>query len=784
MAKNPFSKNMNKVQKPKRSTFDLSHNNYGTYNMGKLYPVMCQPVLPGDSFRIGTSFGLRLMPQVFPLMSGIRAKIDYFYVRCRNLWKDFPDFIYNNKEGLVPPYLSGDGVNPSSFVTGSLADYLGVPTTLFGGKPSLKITAYRDSAPSSDSTGVNYKTLFNSWNLSSSALFEIYKTGTNTIAGTQQISSDKELTFSSVVISSSGANSNVRSGITYDGLGGLASSTQCVAVAYCNAPSEAADYNSKTMSSKNLNVVQLINGKLKMFFGDSLPDVDSRVTIKIHKDALRLSRNHPRIYAVFSAVATNDVVGVLPTMFDVDYSTETDYHVFSFKFTGPLSSLSSTTDYALGLCGDIVQVNPAAVPSLTGSDIVFGSYEYSYRYSAYEDYISSSSFEDTGNRVFGPDKIRISALPFRAYESIYNAFYRDARNNPFFIDGEPEYNIYLPTTAGGEDKNVYDFHLRNWELDKFTSAVPTPQQGVAPLVGISELGVATYQNMNGEEVSVQLTTADDADTVTGVNMRTLNGNFDTSIGKAILATSGISINDFRNVNAFQRWKETNIRRGLKLKDQTKARWGIDISYRTLDMPEFIGGCQCVIESGTIFQTAETSEVPLGSFAGQASAMGKSKHDVNMFADEHGYIIGILSIVPQAIYNQTLPSHFTYQSCLDYFNPEFDQIGLQPIYNKHLCPIQSSLEDNVNGVFGYNRPWFDDVQCLDHSHGLFRTQLHNFLLMRQFDGVPHLGPDFLLCNNDSLNNIFSTDVGDKFLGLIHFDVTAKRPISMIVTPKID
>ncbi|WP_158414362.1 hypothetical protein, partial [Escherichia coli] len=45
--------------------------------------------------------------------------------------------------------------------------------------------------------------------------------------------------------------------------------------------------------------------------------------------------------------------------------------------------------------------------------------------------------------------IPLSALPFRAYEAYYNAFSRDIRNNPFIVDGKPEYNKYVPSVKGG-----------------------------------------------------------------------------------------------------------------------------------------------------------------------------------------------------------------------------------------------------------------------------------------------------------------------------------------------
>lgn len=136
MARNPFSKTNEFVAKPKRHTYDLSFQNNATFNFGTLYPVMCKEVMPGDSYRITPTFALRFMPMVFPVQTRMNANLHFFYVRTRNLWKDWPDFIAKAKDGLTPPYI--ECLNTDSdkfdkmFSTGSLGDYLGLPSTNIG----------------------------------------------------------------------------------------------------------------------------------------------------------------------------------------------------------------------------------------------------------------------------------------------------------------------------------------------------------------------------------------------------------------------------------------------------------------------------------------------------------------------------------------------------------------------------------------------------------------------------------------------------------------------------
>ena len=93
MANNVFAQSKEPVNQPKRNTFDLQFQNNLTMEFGKLYPVFCKEVVPGDSLRINPTFGLRFMPMFFPVQTRMQANLHFFYVRNRNLWKDWQDFI-------------------------------------------------------------------------------------------------------------------------------------------------------------------------------------------------------------------------------------------------------------------------------------------------------------------------------------------------------------------------------------------------------------------------------------------------------------------------------------------------------------------------------------------------------------------------------------------------------------------------------------------------------------------------------------------------------------------
>lgn len=734
---NPFKQQKDYSNRPNRSTYDLSFTNNLTGNLGVIYPVGCIETLPGDSFRIKAAFGLRFDPLVFPVQTKMRAHLHAFYVRNRNLYDGFTDMIAENKTVDLPsagssnciPYIANS--SQYLFRDGLLADYLGIPTSYIPGSASN--IAYDNTFISATS------------NYSMRAL----KIGSMPLS-LMTVSPD---------VSNDGFNAKLKH---------LFSQT-AIDTKFSDMVGAAAAYPSGT----GMNYVSAIHcSKMRINAGKSIHAV-------YYLDSSNFILPRPKGGVSGSPLC----IGAL------GFQSAANVSDALLKYQFPVTLVENDPSGLIKVDVDLSQITNG-MSSLTIALVTpnFGAY------SNASSFLPRVSSLDTPSRVdvadmsdnpYKPSYNPISALPFRAYESIYNAFYRDERNNPFIVDGETLYNKYLPSTSGGADTYGYALHRRNWELDYLTSAVQSPQQGVAPLVGISNLGEVSFASEDGNTYSFTTQTADDADTITNVNL-TDNAPSDVRRAAINLATSGISINDFRNVNAYQRWKETNIRRGYKFADQMKARWGVNLEYKLLDMPEFLGGVSCDVDINTISQTTETSESPLGSYAGQATALVGTPNDINVYCDEPGFIMLTLCVVPEPVYSQVLPKHFTKFSPLDFFNPEFDRIGMQPITYKEVTPVEAfnNPSFNQNSVFGYQRPWYDYLSQLNQVHGLFKSQLSGMVLSREFSNPPLLGSQFTVIDNSQLNNVFATEVGDKIQGCVYFDIKAKRPISSISVPALE
>lgn len=735
---NIFRKKDAYIDRVNRSTFDLSFVNNFTMKFGAITPVCLLPVSFGDSFQINARFNLQLLPTTFPIQTQLYVRLHFVYVRTRTLWEDWMSF-FGGDETVTPPWIDPTAEDTAEghtqfniaddLQTGTLADYLGVPTTItgtYGEEEQFEPTFCSEPKISGNVMSILPLTTLNS----RQTTVNYFSSRKN-----EPITTIMSCTYSIP----SADNSSVVFGYR---VGALPSSS---------------DGKRGTVYVRNLG--SMLSGLTKW---DSPIVIGCSVTGAILK-TIDPSVSQDRQYVFF----------------DLDRSgSDADIKIIYMAFS-PISH----SEYGRA-------VSLVTVPGSSSSRIVMASTP-----------IGSASFNsrewtkpEADNCPFYTPKagtlpsIPLSALPFRAYEAYYNAFGRDIRNNPFIVDGKPEYNKYVPSVKGGPDIFKYQLHYANWEPDAYTTALQSPQAGVAPLVGITSLGEATFRDAAGVEYHAQLETAEDGDTVTGFQVKSSNAPADVVRNLIGMATSGISISDFRNVNSLQRFLEIRIRQSPRYKNLVKGLFDVNLDYDELMMPEFLGGISDTIPVYKVTQTTPTEGNPLGTFAGQGSLQSGMRHVIRKYCPEDGYILGVMSVVPAANYSQILSPHFTRMNLLDWHFPQFNNISYQPMLYKHLCPYQAYAVNpaNVNNVFGYQRAYWDLIASFDEVHGEFRGSMRNFVINRVFDKAPELSKDFLLVNPDHVNDVFAmtAENGDKILGSVAFEITKKTTIPRNSIPHIE
>lgn len=748
MSKNVFDKIQDVITNVNKNTFDWSHANNFTGQIGKIIPVFCEQMPAGSSIRIKPTFALKFMPMMFPIQTRMKAYLSFFRVPLRALWTDYADFISspNSDSTLVAPYLSntkkGNDLakkfhKGAILGIGGISDYLGVPVS-YTMNPSAN---------------------------------PIVETVTDPV---MQVVSSLVATGQTVTWSPPTTLTVNKDYVTK--------------VASLNAPDPAEQQND----------LELLRVVVYMDFNSS----NANATIEAYKQYFSRVCCFSSNFSMVSNSAT--IVARQQLVLDDD-------HFIVAELENGRRSLTMVFDVPAPRYGSVYFSVPGQANIMNSSDYTLKGTTAAQLFSLMPVTSAQMTAETcpyygfTGNAANNDKAIKLSAYPYRAYEAIYNGYMRNIRNNPFLIDGKPVYNKFIPVNTGGPDTYDYSLYSANWASDAFTTAVPSPQQGTQPLVGLT-----TYTETvpSGSSTATVLKTAlvdedgnkykvsyqSNGSALTGVTYEKLSDDTAVSPVSSLynLLQSGISINDFRNVNAYQRYLEMNMFKGYSYRQIVEGRFDCTVHYDTLLLPEYLGGVTRDVTINPVTQMIETSgngayNTALGSQAGNGICFGETDQTIKGFCDEESIVMGLLTVVPMPVYTQPIPKFFLYRDRLDTFNPEFDHIGYQPIYTKELCPVNQWLVDKtkMNTVFGYQRPWYEYVQKRDTAHGLFRTELRNFIMNRVFSGVPQLGSEFTTVDASQVNDVFSvTDVTDKILGQVYFDCTAKLPISRVVVPRLE
>lgn len=752
---NIFRKKDQYIDRVNRSTFDLSFVNNLTIKFGAITPVCLLPVSFGDSFQINARFNLQLLPTMFPIQTQLYVRLHFVYVRTRTLWEDWMEFFGGN-ETVTPPWIDPTAEDTpqghkqfnisDDLQTGSLADYLGIPTTITG---TFGRTYESNKVAYDRLKGITFSTNITSEPVITSPVFpasQVVGSPDDSVVTFYNRQHSKPL--SQLFVTNDWAGPSVGYESNYFGVPYVWNSDQ-ISI-------DSVEFRIPTKWFSNFNSPFWIG-----FYNNTGAAVFQLSYTEFTSHSIKGD------YYVVSAPKSS-FAGATQMVFWVDVRKLKKEYVYVERLISYINGSGSST-------GEIYSID------------VLNNFYYTFSTDEWtKPEAANCPFYTPTSGVL--PAIPLSALPFRAYESYYNAFGRDIRNNPFIVDGKPEYNRYVPSIKGGSDTYKYQLHYANWEPDAYTTALQSPQAGIAPLVGITSLGEATFRDAAGTEYHAQLETAEDGDTVTGFQVKSSNAPADVVRNLIGMATSGISISDFRNVNSLQRFLEIRIRQSPRYKNLVKGLFDVNLDYDELMMPEFLGGISDTIPVYKVTQTTPTEGNPLGSFAGQGSLQSGMRHVIRKYCPEDGYILGVMSVVPAANYSQLLAPHFTRMNLLDWHFPQFNNISYQPMLYKHLCPYQAYVVNpaNVNNVFGYQRAYWDLISSFDEVHGEFRSSMRNFLINRVFDKAPELSKDFLLVNPDHVNDVFAmtSENGDKILGSIAFDITKKTTIPRNSIPHIE
>ena len=346
-------------------------------------------------------------------------------------------------------------------------------------------------------------------------------------------------------------------------------------------------------------------------------------------------------------------------------------------------------------------------------------------------------------QVPNADTMSVNALPFRAYNLIYNEWFKDQN----LINAAS-----VPTGDTGDLVAMYGIQRRAKSHDYFTSALPWPQKFVAPTIPLSgnapvrgagftptATGVASPALMGTDLVSIP----------GGYGLYYAGAGSDWYVDSAtgmyadLAVAAGITVTTLRQSFLVQQLLERDARGGTRYTELVRAHFGVVSPDARQQRAEYIAGGSTALQVTTIAQTAPTAGATLGALGGVGTAAGA--HRASYAATEHGYIIGIINVKSELSYGQGLHKMWSRSTRYDFYWPALAGLGEQAVLVKELYYRGAATNAQV---FGYQERWHEYRTRYSEVAGEFRSgtdaaaPLAPWILSQRLTAVPTLGQTFI------------------------------------------
>ncbi len=376
-----------------------------------------------------------------------------------------------------------------------------------------------------------------------------------------------------------------------------------------------------------------------------------------------------------------------------------------------------------------------------------------------------------------PNTTDVNALPFRAYNKIYNEWYRDENlqdSKTIHIGNGPD----AVSSTGGHGTP----YKRGKRYDYFTAALPHLQKGTAislPL-GDSILDVQSAGG-NADTLGYWDSTAGDH-----VRMPTtgafLEGSADDTTAEAnkfyvdIAASTGPTLNDFRLAISTQRLLERDARSGTRYREHLLAHFGADDDDLRLGRSEYLGGGSIPIHINAVPNTSQDAVQKQGELTGYG--MGTGSAGFTKTFKEWGYVLGIASVVGDITYSQGLDRIWSTQTRYDYPYPILANIGEEVVLDQEIW--HDAAGTNNNDVWGYT-PRYEWLRFKNSRNtGLMDVDaagtLSSWHLQEDFAARPSLDDTFIQNNlTTPLDRAIAIPSEPQFNVDFYFQLTCARAL---------
>lgn len=401
-----------------------------------------------------------------------------------------------------------------------------------------------------------------------------------------------------------------------------------------------------------------------------------------------------------------------------------------------------------------------------------------------------------------PTKVKkpfsVNALPVRAYVKIWNEYFRDENvdNAAVLKTDDADVNYTMSTNAedtmekelqeavtGGNLLPVNKFH------DYFTSCLPYPQRGpdvTIPMLGnariIADYSTATETGTTGQIYG----TISKSGGIAALTARSPNPQSTaTAYLKADLGDiTGATINQLRQAISVQQYYEALARGGTRYREQVQTIWDVIISDKTVQVPEYLGGGRYHVNINQIVQTSgqqTDADTPIGE-TGAMSITPVNESSFTKSFEEHGFVIGVACVRHNHSYQQGLEKFWSRKDRLDYYVPQFANIGEQPVKKKEIMLTGDASDEET---FGYQEAWADYRMKPNRVSGLMRSNATGTLdfwhYADNYSEVPTLSQEWMAEGKAEIARTLIVQNEPQFFGAIRVANRTTRRMPLYSVP---
>lgn len=438
-----------------------------------------------------------------------------------------------------------------------------------------------------------------------------------------------------------------------------------------------------------------------------------------------------------------------------------------------------------------------------------------------------SSTEATFNEL-KETEIGINALPIRGYCMIWNEWFRDQNlTDPVPINkGDTEtantlatnnslykrlYSNYTWTDTqknmnalcGGEVLPVAKYH------DYFTSALPAPQKGPSVAIGITGDARVQWAFTAQELQDYGIMTNNGGGHLVPANGNTLGApetNESNGYPRVLLGkdSDGVStwvpmrarldnveaatVNQLREAFAVQHYYEALARGGSRYREIIRSVFGTLISDKTVQIPEYLGGGRYPINMSQVVQTSSTTA---NSPQGNTAAISVTPFNENSFTksfEEHGFIIGVCCVRHDHTYQQGIERMWSRQDALDYYYPQFANLGEQGIKVKEIYNSGDQDKATEDEVFGYQEAWSEYRMKPNRVAGKFRSNakgtLDTWHYADNYSKRPYLSDEWIKEGKQEIQRTLAVQDEPQFIADFLIQNNTTRPMPLYSVPGLE